>query len=274
MPLLQILLAFLLAGSFIALLTLLAERFGSTIGGLIANLPSNILITMIFISLTQGNDFMQQMIPAIPVGLLIDTFFLLVFVLLLRNGLITAMAGSLTTWLALALTANHIPSHLLWMNAGIYLGVTFAVWLWVEHRLTIPAMGRSGKRYTPGQMTIRAVFAGTIVGGVVAISHFVPAYLTGIVSTFPAVLFSSMVILAVNQGKEFARATGKVMILSTTNIAIYAISVYYTFPLIGTAAGTLVSVTLAVLWVKYILHQLIFINFSKRPEVHFDRSDP
>ena len=54
MFLLNIILAFFIAGSFIALLTLLAERFGSTIGGLIANLPSNILITMIFISLTRG----------------------------------------------------------------------------------------------------------------------------------------------------------------------------------------------------------------------------
>ena len=268
---LNIILAFFIAGSFIALLTLLAERFGSTIGGLIANLPSNILITMIFISLTQGNDFMQQMIPAIPVGLLIDTFFLVVFVLLLKYRLILAILGSLATWLILALVANGIPSHMLWINAGIYLVITFAVWFWAEHRVEIPAMGRSGKRYTTAQMIIRATFAGTIVGGVVAISHFVPAYLTGIVSTFPAVLFSSMVILSVNQGKEFARATGKVMILSTTNIAIYTISVYFTFPLIGAAAGTLVSVFLSVLWVKYILHQLIFINFSKSPEVHFDR---
>jgi hypothetical protein len=274
MLLLQILLAFLLAGSFIAMLTLLAERFGSTIGGLIANLPSNILITMIFIYLTLGNDFLHQMIPAIPVGLLIDTFFLLVFVLLLKYNLFAAMAGSLSTWLVLAVIANGLPSHHLWMNAAIYLIVTMVVWLWTEHRVHIPAMGRSGKRYTPIQMTIRAVFAGTIVGGVVAISHFVPAYLTGIVSTFPAVLFSSMVILTVNQGREFARATGKVMILSTTNIIIYAISVYHTFPLIGAAGGTLVSVILAVLWVKYVLHQLIFINFSKRSEVHFDRSDP
>ena len=78
-------------------------------------------------------------------------------------------------------------------------------------------------------MVIRAAFAGGIVGGVVLISHFVPAYLTGIVSAFPAVLFSSMVILAVNQGKTFAQATGKVMILSSSNIVVYALGVYFTF---------------------------------------------
>ncbi len=263
MLLLNILLAFFIAGSFIALLTLLAERFGSTIGGLVANLPSNILITMIFISLTRGNPFLQQMIPAIPVGMLIDTFFLLAFVLLLRYGISTAISGSLLTWLALAVLANRIPSHLLWINAAIYMIITLLVWIWVEHRVDIPVKGRSGKRYTPFQLTVRALFAGTIVGSVIAIAHFVPAYLTGIVSTFPAVLFSSMVILTLNQGREFARATGKVMILSSTNIVIYAISVFYTFPLLGVAGGTVVSLIFAVLWVKYVLHRVIFINFSK-----------
>ncbi len=259
----KILLAFFVAGGFITLLTLLAERFGSTIGGLVANLPSNILITMIFISLTKGNPFLQNMIPAIPIGMLIDTFFLLVFVLLLRYRISTAIAGSLLTWLTLAILANRIPSNLLWINAAFYMIITLLVWLWVEHRVDIPVRGRSGKRYTPFQITVRALFAGTIVGSVVTIAHFVPPYLTGIVSTFPAVLFSSMVILSLNQGREFARATGKVMILSSTNTVIYAISVYYTFPLLGVAGGTLVSLIFAVLWVKYVLHRVIFINFFK-----------
>jgi uncharacterized membrane protein (GlpM family) len=261
----RVLLAFSLAGSFIALLTLLAERFGSAIGGLIANLPSNILITMIFISLTQGNDFIHQMIPAIPVGLLINTFFLLTFILLLRFSLRAAITGSLATWLILAVLANRFRLAELWINAAIYLSVTFLVWLWTEHRAGIPDMGRSGKKYTPGQMTARAVFAGSIVGGVVAIAHFVPAYLTGIVSTFPAVLFSTVVILSVSQGKEFAMATGKVMILSLTNILFFVISVYYTFPLIGIVGGTLVSVVLAVGWVKYVLHGVVF-TFTTLPK--------
>jgi uncharacterized membrane protein (GlpM family) len=263
----RVLLAFTLAGSFIALLTLLAERFGSTVGGLIANLPSNILITMIFISLTQGNDFVHQMIPAIPVGLLINTFFLLTFILLLRLSLLTAIIGSLAVWFIMALLANSLGMTHLWLNAILYIVITFLVWLWTEHRAGIPDMGRSGKRYTPGQMTVRALFAGSIVGGVVAIAHFVPAYLTGIVSTFPAVLFSTVVILTVSQGSDFARATGKVMILSLTNILIFVITVYYSFPLIGVVGGTLVSVVLAVGWVKYVLQSVISMSCRKGDEL-------
>ncbi|MFH1297213.1 MAG: DUF3147 family protein [Bacteroidota bacterium] len=245
----QVLLSFVIAGSWIAVLTLLAERFGSKIGGLIANLPSNILIALIFISLTQGVGFVREMIPAIPIGMMIDSIFLVVFVLLLRYNLLVSILGSLGSWLVLAVIANRIQLELLWINVAIYFGVTILAFLFVEYGWKIPAVGKSGKKYTAGQMAIRAAFAGGIVGGVVLISHFVPAYLTGIVSAFPAVLFSSMVILAVNQGKAFAQATGKVMILSSSNIVVYVLGVYFTYPLLGITAGTVISFVVAFLWV-------------------------
>ena len=246
---LQVVLSFLIAGSWIAVLTLMAERFGSKAGGLIANLPSNIMITLIFITLSHGNSFVKGMLPAIPVGLLIDSVFLVVFILLLNYNLIISMLGSLGCWLVLAVLANRIQLDSLWINIANYFIITIVAFLFVEYGWKIPAMGKSGKKYTIGQMAIRAGFAGGIVGGVVLISHFVPAYLTGIVSTFPAVLFSSMVILALNQGKAFAQATGKVMILSTSNILVYALGVYYTYPLLGIIGGTIVSFILAFLWV-------------------------
>ncbi|MBN1199748.1 MAG: hypothetical protein JXA23_10385 [Bacteroidales bacterium] len=246
---LQVLLSFIIAGSWIALLTILAERFGSKVGGLIVNLPSNIMITLIFITLSHGNGFVQGMLPAIPVGLLIDSVFLAVFILLLRFNLIVSMLGSLGSWIVLAIVADRLQMNILWLNVAIYVVATLLIFLIVEYGWKIPAIGKSGKRYSVGQMAVRAGFAGGIVGGVVLISHFVPAYLTGIVSTFPAVLFSSMVILARYQGTEFARATGKVMILSTSNILVYTLAVYFTYPLIGIVAGTILSFILAFGWI-------------------------
>jgi len=249
MILFQVLLSFVIAGTVIALLTLLAERFGSRVGGLIVNLPSNILITLIFITVTQGVTFMQGMVPAIPVGMLIDTFFLVVFIALLRVNLLVSILGSLGCWAALAFLANRIRLESLEYNVLIYMGVTILVYLFVEFSWKIPAVGKSDKRYTTRQMAVRAIFAGGIVGSVVLLSHYVPAYLTGIVSTFPAVLFSTMVILAIARGKAFARATGKIMIISSTNIVIYALGVYYTYPLLGIVAGTILSFMAAFLWI-------------------------
>ncbi len=190
---LQVILSFILAGSLIALMTLLAERFGSKIGGLITNLPSNILITLIFISLAQGIGFVKEMTPAIPIGMMIDSIFLVAFILLLRYNLFLSIICSLGVWLALALLADQVHVVNLWINVAVYFGVT--------------------------------------------------------ILAFPAVLFSSMVILAVNQGKAFARATGKIMILSASNIVIYALSVYFTYPSLGIVWGTIISFSMAFLWV-------------------------
>ena len=137
----------------------------------------------------------------------------------------------------------------LWINVAIYFSVTIVAFLFVEHGLKIHSMGKSHKQHTLGQMALRAAFAGGIVGGVVLISKFVPAYFTGIVSAFPAVLFSSMVILAVNLGNAFAQATGKIMILSASNIVIYILGVHYTFPIVGIVWGTVISFSLAFLWI-------------------------
>jgi len=256
----NVLLSFFLAGSIIALLTWTAEKSGSKLGGLFANLPSNILITLIFISISQGNFFVKQMVPAIPIGMLIDAIFLVVFIVLLRFSLFMAILGSLGTWLILAIIANMVTLPSLWVNILLYFIVTLFAFAYVESVLKTRSEPKSGKRYTVFQMAMRALLAGAIVGGVVLISGFVPPYLTGIVSTFPAVLFSSMVILVINQGPDFARATGKVMILSSTNIVVYALGIYYSYPVLGIVAGTVVSFLLAFLWIMLLRPLLIRIR--------------
>jgi hypothetical protein len=209
----RVVLSFFIAGSWIALVTLLAERLGSRLGGLFTNLPSNILISLIFIAVSKDISFVIGMMPAVPIGMLINTVFLLVMVFFIA-----------------------------------------------EKRMRIIAVPGSGKRYTPVQMVIRAVFAGAIVAGVVLVSHFVPPYLTGIISTFPAVLFSTMVILYLSQGAAFARATGKVMLLSSSNIVVYGVSVYYTFPAFGIAVGTLVSLFFSLLWVLLLSPFMVILS--------------
>ncbi|HLP47688.1 MAG TPA: DUF3147 family protein, partial [Candidatus Kapabacteria bacterium] len=100
------------------------------------------------------------------------------------------------------------------------------------------------------------LFAGSVVAGTTIISSFAGTYWVGLFSTFPAVMLSSMVILTLNQGADFARATGKIMILSSTNIIIYALGVSLTYPTMGIVFGTILSFAMAFLWVM-LLHPLV-----------------
>jgi hypothetical protein len=245
----RVILSFVLAGSWIAVVTLLAERLGSRLGGLFTNLPSNILFSLIYIALSNGIPFVTGMVPGIPLGMLIDTVFLVVMMATLRFGVLWSLLVSLGSWAFLAWLANLLPSAPLWLAVTLYLAGASGLFLVAEKRMKIPSVPASDKGYTLLQLSSRAVVAGAIVAGVVVVSQFAPPYLTGIISTFPAVLLSTMMILIINQGIPFARATGKILILSSSNIIIYGIVVYFTFPAFGIAVGTLISFAASFIWV-------------------------
>jgi len=248
---LRVILSFLIAGAWIGSTTLLAERLGSKIGGLFTNLPSNILISLVFVAIQNQVPYVIDMIPSIPVGMTIDTVFLFFFVVLLKYGLVLSTVVSLLIWALFAILATTFPMDNLLFNLLFYLAFTAVAFLVLEKVIRIPSAEKSPKSYSKGQMLIRAVFAGGMVASVLVISRFLNPYVVGIFSVFPAVLLSAMIILTINQSKAFARATGKVLVLSSTNIVVYGLAVYFTYPKLGIALGTLISFLVAFLWVLF-----------------------
>jgi hypothetical protein len=248
--------SFIVAGVWIGGFTLLAERLGSKKGGLLANLPSTVLISLVFVALVQDARFAAEATKAVPIGMLIDTIFLSVFILLLKYGLIRAILLSLSTWFALAITAQRLHLSSIIFNMVLYTVIAAGAYVLLEYVVGIPAVGKSRKRYTASSLGVRVLFAGSVVAGTTVISSFAGPYWVGLFSTFPAVMLSSMVILTVNQGAGFARATGKIMVLSSTNIIVYAYGVSLTYPSLGVLPGTVISFLMAFVWVL-LLHPLI-----------------
>ncbi|MDP3177980.1 MAG: DUF3147 family protein, partial [Spirochaetaceae bacterium] len=250
---LRIALAFVVAGIWIRAATLAGERLGTRIGGLIANLPSNILVSLLFISMTRGKEYAIAAAGSVPIGMAVDTIFLLVVIAALKKGLKLALPLGITIWAAAAALFLALPP--LGVAAGILLyavvcAASFAV---AEWGLGIKAVEKKSSPFRLSVMATRAFFAGSIVAGVVAVSHFAPPYMTGILATFPAVLLSTLVILTRAQGEDFARATGKVLILSSSNIIVYSTAAMVFFPIIGAGWGTVAAFALAVLYVSIFL---------------------
>lgn len=249
MFLLRVIVSFLIAGAWIGSTTLLAERLGSKIGGLFTNLPSTVLISLIFVALGNDLNYVVNMVPSIPIGMTINTLFLLFFIVFLKYGLVLSTIISLLAWFVLALLATLLNSGSLVLNVIIYVLVTLGTFILLEKGLKIPSAEKSTKKYSFYQMLIRAGFAGGVVASVVIISKYLGPYVVGIFSTFPAVLLSAMVILVINQNKDFARATGKILVLSSTNIVVYGVAVHFTYLKFGLVWGTVISFVIAFLWV-------------------------
>jgi hypothetical protein len=245
----KVLISFGVAGVWIGGATLIAERLGSRKGGLLSNLPSTVLIALVFVALVKDAGFAARAAEAVPMGMLIDTLFLLVFILTLKSGLIRSVIISLGTWFILAFLARQIRLSNITINIALYVLVTVASFLILEFGFDIPPQKNRGKKFTPAAILLRAAFAGSVVAGTILISGFAGTYWVGLLSTFPAVMLSTMVILTVNQGPDFARATGKIMILSSTNIIVYALGVHIAYPALGIPAGTVLAFLGAFLWV-------------------------
>lgn len=254
--LIRVIASFFIAGIWIACATLLAERLGSKMGGLLTNLPSNILISLLFIALVNGIQYVVNTVPAIPLGMTIDTMFLFLFVICLKYGLALSTIISLFSWFILAYAATLVRPENLFVNMIIYCIVTIVAFVVLDRFFEIKSVASNGKHYTGTQMLIRAFFAGSVVVAVIVISKLVNPYIVGIFSTFPAVLLSTMVILTINQNEEFARATGKVMVLSSSNIVVYGLALYVSYPRFGLVWGTIVSFLAAFIWV-WLLHPII-----------------
>ncbi len=134
----EIALSFVLAGVWISGATLLGEKLGSKRAGLITNLPSSILLSLIFMALTMGPEYAAATTKGIPVGMTIDTLFTFVFILMARKGLSKALTISLIVW---AITAyvfiKLIPPLGMAGAIGLYVLVTALCFILAEGVLHI-----------------------------------------------------------------------------------------------------------------------------------------
>lgn len=249
-------LSVVIAGVWISTATILAQRLGSKLGGLIANLPSTILVSVLFVALTQGVTFAAASTQVVPLGMAIDTLFLLIFIATVKHGTIKATTLSLSSWFILAVGASYLPPLSIYISLLLFTIVVIASFCIAEFFMSIPSLPKEPVKPTMQVVISRAIFSGSVVGSAVLVGQSDNTFWTGVTSTFPAVMLSSMVILATTSGKAFARATGKVMLVSSTNIVVYGFAVSWLYPKFGIVWGTVVAFGLSALWV-YLLRPLV-----------------
>lgn len=248
----HLLLAFFAAGSWISLATLAGERLGAKAGGLVVNLPGNIVFSLLFVALTRGSDYASLTAASTPIGMTVDTVFLVAPIAGLSRGLWAGIAAGFGGWVLSAALALSLPMPRPLLGTAIYIVVSALSFLFADRFLKIHAVPKKPAPFRVSVLLVRALFAGSIVAGAVLIAQFAPPYLTGLAAVFPATMLSTMVILSRAQGPAFARETGKILIVSSANIVVYGLISSWLFPLLGPAWGTLCSYAAAALFVGLI----------------------
>lgn len=255
----RVILSFIVAGTWITLVTILAEKLGTKIGGLVGNLPSNIVVSFFFIAWTQTPLFAATAARMIPLALAIDIIFLFVFVVAVKRYGNNAFLLALISWAILAIPLGLIGYDDIVVGSVICILVAALLFYILEYNLKIKSIEKKVKtKHSVSEILTRAVFAGGVVAGAVIIAAVLGPIWGGIFAIFPASMLSNMYLLKRAQGIDFARATGKVMLPASTNNLIYGLIVYLTYPIYGLIFGTIFSYIGAAIFVA------IFYPFMKK----------
>ncbi len=250
----KLLQSFLVGSIWITLSTLIAEKYGSKIGGFIGGLPSTIIIALLFIGINQSPEAAVTATTVVPLMMGINGIFTLVYLVSVKRGLVTALVRAFLVWLALAgplalSGLDHFP-----LSVFGWLVLMAFYYLAVEKFAHIPAHGKVVIHYTTVQIISRGLFAGSLIAFAVFMSKLAGPILGGIFSVFPVIFTSTMVIAYHSGGYKFSRAVVKTLVMSAMiNVSIYAIAVRYSYDLLGLAWGTLAAIAVSAItaWLTF-----------------------
>lgn len=240
----QILIPFLLSAFIVILITILAERYGTKVGGIFGTIPSTIIIAFIFIALNQGIDFAKASVSVVPMQMGVNLIFLLSFVLLAYKSLLLALTGSMIVWTFFSFLIYHFNFSHLGLSVGIYGVCLVCIFCYLEYIQKIPSVGKMAITYTPKKILLRGFLAGIIIAISVILSN-TSAVLSGIFSIFPAIFTSTMIIALKEHGPQFTSGIAKSMTIGSMSVVSYAISIYFLFPLYGIWLGSLLAFSIS-----------------------------
>ncbi len=141
---------------------------------------------------------------------------------------------------------------------GLYALAAITAWLWLRSRHRYVQEGGRNIRYRPREVLFRGVFAGAVIAIAVFMTKTGGPVLGSILSVFPAIFLSTMIILYTQQGEKFTGATGRSMIPGTINVVVYAVAAYFLFPVYGTGMGTVLTVI-----ISYAMSAILYLLIVK-----------
>jgi uncharacterized membrane protein (GlpM family) len=239
---LKLLLSFIVGSLWIMMGTVLAEKHGTKIGGLIAGLPSTILISLFFIAWTQSTHVAVDATTIVPIIGGINCLFIVAYIFLLRLNFWVALGGAFFVWGLFSFTLVVIG-----FNSFIISLISYVCLVVISHTILEKGLKvRSGPgrqmRYTPAIMIFRAVFSGFIIVFAVVITKNGGPLLGGMFVMFPAMFVGMIFMTYFSQGAAFSAAVMKSSILGAISVIIYGIMARYTYIPLGFIGGTVASI--------------------------------
>lgn len=234
----QVVIPFILSAAIVTLITIIAEHYGTKVGGIIGTLPSTIVIAFFFIALNRGVYFASRSVAVVPAEMGINVVFLFFLSILLYRSTYLAIVISLTVWVFLSALLFILGMENIFISLAIYIIALVPTFMVLERVKQVSSTDSVEIHYTPMKIVFRGLLAGAIVAIAVSLSN-IGAAISGIFSVFPVIFLSTMLISIREHGPDFAGGIAKSMIFGTPSILSYVTAVYFLYPTYGPFFGTI-----------------------------------
>jgi len=242
----KILLSFVTGGAFVAGCTYAAERFGTNVGGIVGGFPSTIAVTLLFIGLVTSPEAAAEATDVVPLVLSFNAIFLICFAATARRGLALSIGTALFVWCVLALSAVALDAHDFLFSIVVFVPALVVGHHILHKRLRVPVCGSKRVSISAPELLVRALFSGAVIATAVYLSKISGPVVGGVLSVFPAVFMTTLIIAYRSHGADFARALTRPLLVSgMINVIAYAVTVRYLYPSLGLIAGTIGAFTVA-----------------------------
>jgi uncharacterized membrane protein (GlpM family) len=242
----QTIVPFILSALIVVIITVIAERYGTKVGGILGTLPSTIVIAFLFIALTNSIEFATVSVLIVPAEMGINLIFLMLFAVFAYKSFKLAIVGSLGVWAILSTFLFYSSLSILPIALMIYVIALASTFFILENGVKISSIGRRKVRYSSLKIIMRGMIAGFIIAVSVVLSNL-SAILSGIFSVFPAIFLSTMIISYREHGPDFVGGMAKSMIFGTPSVTSYAVSIYFLYPRIGLVWGSITAYCIGIL---------------------------
>jgi hypothetical protein len=230
---------------FVLVATLMAERAGPFVAGLVATLPIGAGPVYVFLALDHDAQFISLSAVASLAINAANVAFALIYALLAQERPVwISLPAAFAVWLVMALMINAVS----WTIglAVIVNVVVFAICLTLARPLRHRPIPRTKTRWT--DTVLRAALVALLVGMVVTLSFRIGAQASGILAVFPMVLISIMLILQPRAGGPATAALMANAVLGLIGFAFACISLHYTATVIGVWPGLAVALAISFGW--------------------------
>lgn len=238
----------------VVILSLVADRAGPRIAGILSGYPAGTAITLYFYGLEIGPQFASDSAVYNVLGLTATLAFIYVYYRVTSrqkaetskyHTIALATAAAFVSFLGSSSLLQLLPMNR-WLAPVITLGAIYLFWRLFknieDHDIEVRV------KLTPKAIVLRAMLAATIVLAVTFAAKFLQPSWAGLFSAFPITMFPLLLIVHLTYDTRQAHTLIKNAPIGLVSLVLYSLSVSLAYPLWGINLGTLISFAAATIY--------------------------